>query len=102
MAVRTGLVEQREAFLWRPGQELVAVRTPDPSDPRTQRSIELIAPEEIDLALVRLIEASGGTAGEHVFSDVAKVLGFDRVGATIQKVLRERLGSVQGISIEHD
>jgi len=102
MAVRSGLVEQREAFLWRPRQELVVVRTPDPSDPRTQRSIAHIAPEEIDLALVRLIEAGGGSAGKHVFSDVAKVLGFERLGANIQSALRERLGVIQGISIEHD
>lgn len=101
MAIRNGIVEQRESFLWRPGQELVSVRAPDPSDPRTQRSIELIAPEEIDIALVRLIEASG-SAGEHVFSDVARVLGFDRVGATIQKVLRERLSAIQAIAREHD
>lgn len=95
MAVRAGLIEERGAFLWLPEQRITTVRAPDWSDNRTERSISEIPPEEIDLAIEMLLEASGGTLGDHLFSDVAKVLGFDRVGPTIREVLSQRLNAAQ-------
>ena len=102
MAVRNGLVEQRGALLWRPGQELVFVRSAG-SIRSAYAAIDRADRARGDRPrALRLIEASGGSAGEHVFSDVAKVLGFDRVGATIQNALRERLSAIQAIALEHD
>jgi hypothetical protein len=93
MAVRRKAAELRGDFIWVPGQELKVVRGPDRDDRRTFRDIEEIPPEEIDLALSNLLEASGGSiSGQHLISGVAKVLGFDRVGATIRDVLTERIG----------
>ena len=71
------------------------MRTPDPSEPETRREIEQIPPEEIDLALAKLREASGALDDEQLMIQVARVLGFDRTGARIQKVLKQRLRRVR-------
>jgi hypothetical protein len=90
MAVRNGMAEIRGEFIWRPGQELVAVREPDWDDDRTFRSIQEIPPEEIDLAFDKLAEMSG-LSQDQLVGDVARVLGFDRVGPTIRDVLNARI-----------
>jgi Protein of unknown function (DUF4011)/REase_MTES_1575/AAA domain/Protein of unknown function (DUF3320) len=90
MAVRRGAAELRGPFLWLPGQQLEVVREPDWDDGRTFRDISHIPPEEIDLAFAKLIEASGGERGSHLIPEVARVLGFDRVGPIIRSVLSER------------
>ena len=91
MAVQSGKAEQRGDFLWRPGQELEVVREPDWEDGRTFRDISAIPPEEIDLAFAKLIEASGGELGDHLIPEVARILGFDRVGPNIRSILSQRL-----------
>jgi hypothetical protein len=91
MVVRKDAAEKRENFLWLPGQVLEVVREPDWNDRRTFRDISEIPPEEIDLAFVKLIEAGGTDVGEHLIPEVARVLGFDRVGQNIRSVLSRRL-----------
>jgi hypothetical protein len=78
-----------------PAKRSQTVRAPDWSDPRTQRPINEIPPEEIDLAITNLLNASGGALGDHLFSDIAKVLGFDRVGSAIRDTLTQRLDAVR-------
>jgi hypothetical protein len=92
MGARQGLVEKRGQFLWRPGQAIDAVRIPE-SEVSWRRDISEIAPEEIDLAFVKLIDMRGKGAGpkEELIVDVARLLGFDRVGPNIRSVLLKRL-----------
>ncbi|MET0601196.1 MAG: DUF3320 domain-containing protein [Baekduia sp.] len=92
-AGRRDAVEVRGEFLWRPGQTLTAVRVPDVDVPGTRREIEEIPPEELDLAIARLREASAGLDDEQIISQVARVLGFDRTGGRIRAVLQARLGT---------
>jgi|SRR5450755_2284564 hypothetical protein len=74
-----------------PGRPVTTVRAPDRADQRTRRGIDEIAPEEIDLALQRLREASGTVDEDRVISQAARVLGFDRAGGRIQTAIAERL-----------
>ncbi len=90
-AKRRGAVEVRGEFLWRPGQTLVHVRVPDPADPATRRDIDEIPPEEIDLTLARLREASAGAGADDLLAQAARVLGFDRTGDRIKQKLKPRL-----------
>jgi hypothetical protein len=90
-AQRDGSVEVRGHFLWRRGQQLQAVRTPDPNDPRTVREIQQIAPEEIDLVIEQLREASPGADDEGLIGQVSRILGFERIGPTIRRVVAERV-----------
>ena len=94
-AVRRKAVEVRGDFLWKPGQALTHVRVPDPGDPATRREINEIAPEEIDLALARLSEASAGLDADQIVSQVARVLGFERTGGRIQNAIGTRLRQVR-------
>ena len=94
-AKRRGAAEIRGEFLWRPGQALAYVRVPDPDVPETRRDIDEIPPEEIDLAIARLREASAGVDDEQIFLQVARVLGFDRTGDRIKTVLKKRLAAIK-------
>jgi hypothetical protein len=94
MAVRTGLLESRGKFLWPSDYELPAVREPDWSDAKTCRGIDEIPPEEIDLALTNLIALAGGDRYEGLVPDVARVLGFDRVGPKIRPAIEKRLAKL--------
>ena len=94
MAARRPDVELRGKFIWRAGQELEMVRSPRWSDERTWRGISEIPPEEIDLAIRKLVEASGGAIGEHLIPDLGRVLGYFRVGGQIRKTLQARIRAV--------
>ena len=93
-AKRRGGIQIRGEFLWLEGQTLTQVRVPDPSEPLTRRDIDDIPPEEIDLTLTRLLEASAGAGGEQLISLAARVLGFDRTGGRIQAVLSKRIAAL--------
>jgi hypothetical protein len=90
-ASRQGILERRGDYLWAPGRPVWTVRTPDPDDPRTRRGIDEIAPEEIDLAVRRLREASGTVDEDRLISQTARVLGFERAGGRIQTAIAQRL-----------
>jgi Protein of unknown function (DUF4011)/REase_MTES_1575/AAA domain/Protein of unknown function (DUF3320) len=90
MAARRGAIELREQFVWMPGQQLERVRRPDWDDPATARPIAQIPPEEISLAIEKLIETAGGMY-DNLLIDVSRVLGFDRAGPRIRTAIEERL-----------
>lgn len=83
-AARQAVVERRGDFLWRRGQAMPPIRTPDPDDPRTRRDIEQIACLELTSAVVRMRKASPGAELEHLIPQAARVFGFDRTSARIR------------------
>jgi hypothetical protein len=91
MAVRNGAIELRDDFVWIPGQQLEHVRQPNWDDGATSRPIAHIPPEEIDLAIDKLVETAGGTY-DNLLVDVSRVLGFDRAGPRIRTAIEDRLG----------
>ena len=91
--IAKGFVERRREFLWRPEQGLEVVRVPDPDDSETKRSIEEIAPEELDLAIAKLREASGIADGDTLLAQTARTFGFNRTGSAIREQLEGPLGS---------
>jgi hypothetical protein len=90
MAVRNNMIELRGGFVWLPGQTLSHVRQPDWDDQATVRPIAQIPPEEIDLAIEKLVETAGGSY-DNLLVDVSRVLGFDRAGPRIRTAIQERL-----------
>jgi hypothetical protein len=90
-AVTKGLAERRGEFLWRPGQELEAVRVPDEFDPQTRRDISDIAPEELEATIENLRRSSGAPDEEALITQAARLLGFNRTGTTINQALRQHL-----------
>jgi hypothetical protein len=95
MAIRTGNAELRGKFIWRAGQELDVVRSPCWDDDRTWRSINEIPQEEIDLAITKLVESSGGRIGEQLVSDTGKVLGFSRTRGSTRDALLKRIRALR-------
>jgi hypothetical protein len=83
----------RGEFLWRPNQTLAVVRIPNSGDPETRRDIDDIPPEELDLAIQRVREASAGLEDEQLVAQVARIFGFERTGERIRAALLQRLAT---------
>jgi hypothetical protein len=94
MAVRASAIELRDDFIWLPQQSLTQVRQPDWKDETTWRSIAHIPTEEIDVAISNLLAMAGG-AYDNLVTDVARVLGFDRVGSRIRTAVQARIDAQQ-------
>jgi hypothetical protein len=92
-AQRRKMAEVRGGFIWRPGQVLTSVRVPADDDPATRRDIADICPEEIDMAIERLRAADPGLDDSQLVMLVARVLGFERTGDRIRKVLIGRIAA---------
>ncbi len=92
--IASGFAERRGDFLWTPGQVIDAVRIPDPDNPDTQRSIDEIPPEELDLALTKLQEAGGISDADALIAQTARIFGFNRTGHAIREQLMARLDAL--------
>ena len=89
-AVKRKRVKMRGDFLWDPEMETPTVR--DRSDlPAQQRKIELIAPEEIDQALLSAVKRAFGIGVEDAIVEAAKSLGFARTSAGMGETIRARV-----------
>lgn len=94
MAVSSGSVVRRGPFVWPAGDGLDRVRVPDPANSESQRTIDLIPPEELDLALMRVAETAGTIPATTLYVNVARILGFDRTGGVIQQQLEVRANAL--------
>lgn len=73
-------------FMWVDGAA-PAVRVPDPKDAETQRSVDEIAPQELERALCLAVR-DAKSIGEHaLMTYVARLFGWDRSGAQISTAL---------------
>jgi very-short-patch-repair endonuclease len=75
-------------FIWTGAvPEKVPVRVPDPSDDRTRREIEHIAPEELQSAVRQLLIDARVAGEEELLVSVARLFGYERTGARIRSAL---------------
>ena len=92
-ATCSGRVRIKEQFLYWSKQEEVTVR--DRSElPNTSRKLELIAPEEIEVAIKQVVSAAFGIEREELVREVPKLFGIKRATANIQQgvdIVVERL-----------
>lgn len=86
-AERLGRLVRRGSFLWIPGMERPPVR----SRADLQMDVRLIAPEEIQDAAAKIRELDGGLAESALVAEVARSLGYERVGAIIREYVRSAL-----------
>ena len=93
-AERSGRIAIRGPFLWQmPRRELTHVRVTVPGSPNTFRTIERIPPEEIDLAILRLVEAAVAIDEASLRVAVARALGFDRTGDHVGEHIDARINA---------
>ena len=77
-AVESGRVRRDAEFLWRTDMEQPALRDRSKLPP-SSRKIELVAPEEIALAVERVAAAAYGISQQDIVSGAVRLLGFGRV-----------------------
>jgi very-short-patch-repair endonuclease len=76
-ATLRGQIEGRGVYLWVSGQSTLMVR--DRSGlPPVARKMEQVPPEEIEAAVVRVVEAAVGISGDDLAVAVARLFGFAR------------------------
>ncbi|RYG45267.1 DUF3320 domain-containing protein, partial [bacterium] len=96
LAERQGRVSRRGEFLFDPASTEVRVRS-RAALPASFKRLELVAPEEIAAALVRVVTSSFGIEPAEAFTLTAKTLGFDRttsgMAARMQTVLETALAA---------
>lgn len=78
MARGRGWVQRRGEFLWVPGAAEAKPRDRS-ALPVASRKIELIAPEELKAAALKIVETSHGIATDELVAEVCRVVGFARV-----------------------
>lgn len=83
-AERSGLIKKRGDFLWHPEMEVPLIR--DRSRlPSSSRKLQLISPEELSLAIKKVVEKSIAIQPNAVVPFVAKMFGFARVTEEMKK-----------------
>jgi hypothetical protein len=94
-AAHSGRLVARGAFYWPAGEpDLKYVRVPVPGKHNTERTIDLIPPEELELALLRLTEAALTIDHSNLRTKVARIFGFDRTGGKIEDSLDVRVAAL--------
>jgi very-short-patch-repair endonuclease len=77
-AALTGRVIRRGAFLWHPAMATPPVRDRSLA-PSASRSIALIAPEEIEQAILRVVTEAYGIPPDYIPPSACRLLGFARL-----------------------
>ncbi|MCC6670369.1 MAG: DUF4011 domain-containing protein [Planctomycetes bacterium] len=77
-ALAAGRIEQRGEFLWRTGQQEVAIRWRGGGCPVTEA--ELIPPEELAAAVLLVLRREFGLRATAIANHVARTLGYARTG----------------------
>lgn len=83
----------RGDFIYLEGAPIKA-RAPKPYD--EPRSIEHIAPEELQDAMIRILQFAYGLAPKDLISETARQLGYARTGPKINAILEENIRALLG------
>jgi very-short-patch-repair endonuclease len=86
-AAKAGDISRKGEFLWPSTARAARPRRPAPGQPL--RSIEHIAPEEIEEAAMLAIRASRGISESELTREAARVLGYLRTGERIDKTIKQ-------------
>lgn len=86
-----GTVDVRGPFVWPKAAAPLKVRLPVTGSPDTQRGIEEVPPEEVDIAVLRTVEAALSIDRDQLVTQVARILGYERTGGRIGELLRRRI-----------
>lgn len=97
LAQRAGSAQRRGPFVWPssgPGAELTYVRVPVHGEEFSERTVDRIPPEEIDLALLRVADTALSIDPNALRTQVARVFGFDRTGGKIGEAFDVRIAAL--------
>lgn len=77
-AVNSGLIIRKNDFVWHPEDDTVTIRDRS-SLPASSRKLNYIAPEEMNLAIAKVVENSIAIQPESAVPLIAKIFGYSRV-----------------------
>jgi len=99
-AIKKGHIKRRGEFLWSWRVDTVKPRRPEDGIPL--RRIEHVPPEELEAAALVVARLAGGITTEELIPEVARVLGYMRTGANVEKAARGAVSRLieAGILIE--
>jgi hypothetical protein len=96
VAERQGEIRRKGPFIWPAGlKDMLSVRVPVAGEPETLRQIDEIPPEEIDLALLRILETAVTASDADLRVAAARIFGFSRTGDQIGTALGMRIGQLK-------
>lgn len=87
-AVNNGLLIRKGDFLWHPGSDTAAIRDRSLLNPNS-RKLAYIAPEEMNLAIARVVENSIAIQPESAVQLIAKIFGYSRVTEDMRNSILE-------------
>lgn len=90
-ATRAGEVERRKFFYWPAG---MAAAEPRVAGPRT---VDQIAPEELQGTVLTVLRASGAVPGEELVRATARALGFQRTGASLNSGISAAIDALRAM-----
>jgi hypothetical protein len=70
-------------FIWGPSGDLERVRTPEPARPETERRVEHIPRQELDIAMAHVAAEAVAASADQLTESVARVFGWRRRGPDI-------------------
>jgi hypothetical protein len=89
-AVSNGLISKKGDFLWHPAKKLNTIRDRSLLSGNS-RKITYITPEEINHAIVKVVEDSVAIQADNAIPLVAKLLGYSRATEDVRKYIMEVL-----------
>ncbi|CAM3717272.1 DUF3320 domain-containing protein [Mucilaginibacter galii] len=89
-AAKMGIIVKKGDFLWYPEMQVPYIRERS-SLPSSARKISLISPEEINLAIKKVVENSIAIQADNAVPLIAKLFGFGRVTEDMRKYLIESI-----------
>ena len=95
LAVRQGRLRTKGDILTISGSNLAQVRDRSQLDP-SDRKIEYVPPEEIDLGIKQVAEASHGIVEDEIPQAVARLLGLGRTGDNARTIVKNRVRRLKG------
>lgn len=90
VAVNNGHIRRKGDFLCKPGKVSLEIRSREKA-PETSRDLRLIAPEEIQEAIIEVIKASYGISEDELPSEVCGLFGFARVSGQMQSIIDKNI-----------
>jgi hypothetical protein len=89
-AVKNKLIVRKGFFLWDPIMTVPVIRSRENSD-NSLKKIELIAPEEIQLLILRIIFKSFSISQDELIQITSSELGFKRTTENIWKIINDEI-----------
>jgi very-short-patch-repair endonuclease len=91
---RAGRISQKGDFLYAIELDEIVVRTPVNGERETVREIEHISPEELQKAILLIVEHTFSLSIDSLINETRRLFGFNRTGPNIQERLKNEIDAL--------